>query len=545
MMKKVMSMILVLIICLISCSNMAFAEMPSGTEYVNEEYGYKIIFPESWDGYIFIKEYEGTPGVGICFEGKSNISKENPYKDYPLFSVQSQEEVDAERDIIDSVEKVGAVRGVNYYHTTGTGIAPCFMYLHEKVYSNEIATDDFILAQEDLKQQQKIMSEATQVRVVEINKVSEQNVNVEETIFQAPVYTEVMGEFCFITEFDNCEYKVGNDRILNRYDLLDGKNQVIANDVVSFITDNKIVYYNSTEKQGIYKLDVASGVEERVFNGKVDSIDGCWNNRYLYYYEYEGGYPNCNTWVLDLLTGETWIMFSETCISSLYTCGNKIYYTLYLGDMSSSDLYTCDVDGSNKKKMGLNVCGFGIFDSKIYYAECDYDYGSGLLDFHVMKCDLDGNNSIAVSECFKKETLHSLKKDGVVLRRDENYIKIPYTLPDEIIVTVDGNKVEFDQSPIIVKDRTLVPVRAIFEVLGATIEWDDATQTVIARKENTTITMTIGKNEMYKNDEKIVLDIAPQLVGERTLVPVRAVAESFDCNVEWNEESQNVIITSK
>lgn len=47
---------------------------------------------------------------------------------------------------------------------------------------------------------------------------------------------------------------------------------------------------------------------------------------------------------------------------------------------------------------------------------------------------------------------------------------------------------------------------------------------------------------MYKNGEMIWLDEAPQIVGERTLVPVRAIAEAFDCSVDWNDETNSVII---
>lgn len=114
----------------------------------------------------------------------------------------------------------------------------------------------------------------------------------------------------------------------------------------------------------------------------------------------------------------------------------------------------------------------------------------------------------------------------------------------EIAVTLDGKKIIFDQPPIIVDDRTLVPLRAIFEELGATVDWNGNTQTVTSTKGNITISMSIGKTEMYKNGEIITLDVAPQLVGERTLVPARAVAEAFNCKVDWDANNREVIIKS-
>lgn len=112
-----------------------------------------------------------------------------------------------------------------------------------------------------------------------------------------------------------------------------------------------------------------------------------------------------------------------------------------------------------------------------------------------------------------------------------------------VTVKVDNEDVVFDQIPLIINGRTLAPLRAIFEKLGATVEWNGETQTITSTKGDTVITMTINMNEMYKNGEMIWLDEAPQIVGERTLVPVRAIAEALDCNVVWDGENHTVNIT--
>ncbi len=131
---------------------------------------------------------------------------------------------------------------------------------------------------------------------------------------------------------------------------------------------------------------------------------------------------------------------------------------------------------------------------------------------------------------------HSDDGEGII------QLDISQFIPNEITVLLDGKKLIFDQSPIIVDGRTLVPLRAIFEELGATVHWDGNTQTVTSTKGQTTISMSIGKTEMYKNGKSITLDVVPQLVGDRTLVPVRAVAEAFDCKVDWDGETRTVII---
>lgn len=116
-------------------------------------------------------------------------------------------------------------------------------------------------------------------------------------------------------------------------------------------------------------------------------------------------------------------------------------------------------------------------------------------------------------------------------------------LSTDITVTVNGVKVEFDQSPIIVDNRTLVPLRAIFEALGATVDWDGSTQTVTSERNNTIIKVTIGNNIIQRNNENIELDVPAQIINDRTLVPARAVAEAFGCYVDWNGETKTVIIT--
>ena len=115
---------------------------------------------------------------------------------------------------------------------------------------------------------------------------------------------------------------------------------------------------------------------------------------------------------------------------------------------------------------------------------------------------------------------------------------------DEIKVIVNGTTLAFDQPPIVVDGRTLVPLRAIFEALGATVEWDAPVQAVYAERNGTFVTMQIGHDILYKNsDEEIKLDVPPQIVNGRTLVPARAVAESFGADVKWDANTRTVTIT--
>ena len=117
-----------------------------------------------------------------------------------------------------------------------------------------------------------------------------------------------------------------------------------------------------------------------------------------------------------------------------------------------------------------------------------------------------------------------------------------YSQPDGITVILNGKQLEFDVEPMLINSRTMVPMRVIFEALGADVDWDGTTQTAIGVTKNTTIKITIGKDYLLKNDNIVVLDSPAVVISVRTLVPVRAIAESLDCKVEWYGETQVVEI---
>lgn len=115
----------------------------------------------------------------------------------------------------------------------------------------------------------------------------------------------------------------------------------------------------------------------------------------------------------------------------------------------------------------------------------------------------------------------------------------------QIRVLLDGRRLYFDVAPATVDNRTMVPMRTIFEKLGAEVTWLEAYQEVDAVKNNVRIKLKIGSNILYKNTVPIEMDVAPVVMKDRTLVPVRAVAESFLCNVLWDEDRKIVNIINK
>lgn len=112
-----------------------------------------------------------------------------------------------------------------------------------------------------------------------------------------------------------------------------------------------------------------------------------------------------------------------------------------------------------------------------------------------------------------------------------------------ISVTVDGTTVDFpDQKPIIQNDRTLVPIRFIAESLGYDVEWDFIENAAVI--DNGRVKLWIGTDKAELNGELVTLDTSSVLVNDRTMVPLRAVAETLDCTVDWLAKTKTVQITS-
>lgn len=112
--------------------------------------------------------------------------------------------------------------------------------------------------------------------------------------------------------------------------------------------------------------------------------------------------------------------------------------------------------------------------------------------------------------------------------------------------TFANNKVtEIEAVPVIENGRTLVPVRAISEALGAMVSWDEASQTVTLTKNSNTVVMTIGSAAYTVNGEAKEMEAAPSITNGRTLIPLRAVSEALGKVVYWNGDKQIISVGQK
>ena len=114
-----------------------------------------------------------------------------------------------------------------------------------------------------------------------------------------------------------------------------------------------------------------------------------------------------------------------------------------------------------------------------------------------------------------------------------------------ITVTINGDAVQFPGTgPQMVNGRVLVPLRGVFEKLGASVRWLPERQEVIATRGQNTVDLIIGNTNASVNGQGVKLDVPAEIVGGSTLVPIRFVSEAIGADVKWNDAEKIVIITA-
>ena len=122
---------------------------------------------------------------------------------------------------------------------------------------------------------------------------------------------------------------------------------------------------------------------------------------------------------------------------------------------------------------------------------------------------------------------------------------VPSLAAGPIRITIDRQPISSDVAPQIINNRTMVPVRVISENLGYRVEWDAPTRRVqITKSGGSYINMWVGDDVAVTNGTERLMDSPPVIVGGRTLVPIRFIAEIMGMNVNWDSASRTVSITT-
>ena len=117
---------------------------------------------------------------------------------------------------------------------------------------------------------------------------------------------------------------------------------------------------------------------------------------------------------------------------------------------------------------------------------------------------------------------------------------------DNPIITVDGVSGNIDEdntAPVIINERTYIPVRGLIKALGGSAQWDNNTKTAVLSYGSDEIRLTIDSTTAYYNDNAVTIDTAPLIVNNRTMLPARFIAESFGFDVNWEGESKTITVS--
>ncbi|MCD8214749.1 MAG: copper amine oxidase N-terminal domain-containing protein [Clostridiales bacterium] len=162
-------------------------------------------------------------------------------------------------------------------------------------------------------------------------------------------------------------------------------------------------------------------------------------------------------------------------------------------------------------------------------------------DFNRSSMDTTGRSSDSSGSV----TLSSMENTGAaysLISSSQSQQEQTAQASQTIGIYLNGEALSFPQEPYIEDGTTMVPMRAIFEALGAEVLWDGALRTIDASKDGTNIVLTIDSTTAYINGEASELAKAPVIVEGSTMVPLRFVSEALGCEVSYEAETKSIYI---
>lgn len=144
--------------------------------------------------------------------------------------------------------------------------------------------------------------------------------------------------------------------------------------------------------------------------------------------------------------------------------------------------------------------------------------------------------TMSLTACDASDVESSLEDTLIFLQ-----INNPYMYANGIEKEIDEGR---GTTPILDNGRTLVPIRSIIEECGGTVDWNQDTQTVTLNYNSDEIKLIINSNIAYLNSKKSTLDVAPQVINGRTMLPIRFIAEGFNYDVRWDDTKSVITITN-
>ena len=212
-----------------------------------------------------------------------------------------------------------------------------------------------------------------------------------------------------------------------------------------------------------------------------------------------------------------------------------------------------EIDGiSTNQKWAANSQGRELSDAEYRQFRLDHYGKYYFFEDNVLKGVIDIDNQIVLPLMFIKMDVN-WKSTGDNLNKYCT-INFGYDYPSQTIrffdktvlrggIFVNNEKVEFDTPPLIVNDRTIIPIRAVFEKMGCVVEWISDDSTAIITLGDTRVEIKQGTNHIIKNGEYIHSDTSSINYDDRIHVPLRVISEAFGCNVAYDDTTGDITIT--
>lgn len=185
----------------------------------------------------------------------------------------------------------------------------------------------------------------------------------------------------------------------------------------------------------------------------------------------------------------------------------------------------------------------GEYEALEVYGE-EYELTVENVENYIRACVVDAEGNVIA-----KSNAYSIDRAKVYEMKLNNVLTSSVILKlENCNALVKGEKVQIDANdasikPTTISDRTLVPVRFVAESFGAEVGWEEETQKVTIKLDDKEVVMTLGEKVYTVNGEEKTLDVPAMELGGRTRVPVRVISETFGKNVFWDEFYELIIIS--
>lgn len=303
----------------------------------------------------------------------------------------------------------------------------------------------------------------------------------------------------------------------------------------------------STNYNGVYAPLEALGLK---YSGKTDVLVNCMND--ILTSVLAGNYNVYSMYRTPVDDGINFCTYKDPQVAGTFDVYSK------LGEiMMSMNINQGVLDNYIIAAYSQNITpGGDLHDA--YWAAADYSDGK---TSNIKKQRLNDIKSVTVQDFVEyAEAMKNLSEKGIMYTAgststiDENNnlyanIKNPFSYGDEknIKIEINGEILKTDTPAQIMNDITMVPMRNIFEKLGAEIAWDEENQTVTAKKDGTTIVLEINSNIITVTDENgnvetIETQAPVVIVDDYTLIPFKAVSQTLGYDVSWDDSSYTVTI---